>query len=48
MIEQHVKKATEHKGKEVNVHVIDKVPKRPRVVTFAYTTPNAQHYQQQV
>ena len=29
MIEQQVKKATSHKGKEADVHVIDKVPERP-------------------
>ena len=29
MIEQQVKKATSHKGKEAVIHVIDKVPERP-------------------
>ena len=48
MIEQQVKKATEHKGKEVNVHMIKKVPEGPRGVVSAYTAPNARPYQQQL
>ena len=48
MIEQQVKKATEHKGKEADVHMIDKAPKGLRGVVPAYTAPNARPYQQQV
>ena len=44
MIEQQVKKATGRKGKEADVHVIDKVPEGPRGVTFAYIAPNAGPY----
>ena len=40
MIKQQVKKATSHKGKEAEVHMIDKTPKRPRGVDSAYTTLN--------
>ena len=48
MIEQQVKKAISRKGKEADVHMIDKMPKGPRVVISTYTAPNAQSYQQQV
>ena len=44
MIEQQVKKATECKGKEADVHVIDIAPVRPRGVTSAYIAPNAWPY----
>jgi len=44
MIEQQVKKATECKGKEADVHVIDQTPEGPRGVISTYTTPNAQPY----
>jgi len=40
--------ATDRKGKEVDVHMIDKVPKRPRGITSAYTSPIARSYHQQV
>ena len=46
LIEQWVKKVIGRKGKEADVHVIDKAPERPRGVTSAYTTPNGQPYQQ--
>ena len=36
MIEQQVKKATGHKGKEADVHMVDKAPKRPRGITSTY------------
>ncbi|KAL0001305.1 hypothetical protein SO802_015086 [Lithocarpus litseifolius] len=48
MIEQQVKKAIDRKGKEANVHMIDKTPEGPRGVISAYTTSNAYLYQQQV
>ena len=41
MIEQQVRKATRCKGKEADVHMIDKAPDRPRGVVSAYTTTNA-------
>ena len=41
MIEQQVKKATEHKGKEADVHMIDKAPEGLRGVIPTYTAPNA-------
>ena len=37
---------TGHKGKEADVHMIDKALEGPRGVTFAYTAPNARPYQQ--
>ena len=40
MIEQQVKKATGRKGKEADVHVIDKAPEGPGGVTSAYAAPN--------
>ena len=46
MIEQQVKKATSRKGKEVDVHMIDKAPTGLRGVTSAYTAPTAWPYQQ--
>ena len=48
MIEQQVKKATSHKGKEADVHIIDKTLERPRGATSAYTAPTARPYHQQV
>ena len=48
MIEQQVKKATERKGKEVDVYVIDKVPEGPKGVISTYAAPNARPYSQQV
>ena len=48
MIEQQVKKATGHKGKEANVHMGEKAPERPRGITSAYTASTAWPYQQQV
>jgi len=44
MIEQQVKKATGYKGKEADVHMIEKRPKGLRGVTSTYTTLNAQPY----
>ena len=44
MIEKHVKKETGHKGKEADVHMIDKMLKWLRGVTSTYTTPNVQPY----
>ena len=41
MIEQLVKKATSCKGKEADVHMIDKMLEGPWGVVSAYTTPNA-------
>ena len=48
MIEQQVEKATDHKGKETDVHMIDKALEGLRGVVSAYTAPNARPYQQQV
>jgi len=39
-----VKKATGLKGKEVDVHMINKIPERLRGITFAYTAPTARPY----
>ena len=39
MIEKHLKKETGHKGKEADVHMIDKMLKWLRGVTSTYTTP---------
>lgn len=46
MIEQQVKKATSRKGKEVDVHMIDKAPTGLQGVTSAHTAPTAWPYQQ--
>ena len=46
MIEQHVKKVTRRKGKEINVHMVDKAPEGPIGVVFAYIVSNARPYQQ--
>jgi len=48
MIEQQVKKAIGHKGKEADVHMVDKAPKRPQGITSAYLALTAQPYWQQV
>ena len=48
MIEQQVKKATTCKGKEADVHMIDKTPKGLRGVNSAYAASTALPYQQQV
>ena len=48
MIEQQVKKATNRKGKEVDVHMIARTPKRPKGSTSIYATPIVQPYLQQV
>ena len=48
MIEQQVKKATRQKGKEADVHMIDKAPEGLKGVVPANTTLNARPYQQQV
>ena len=40
MIEQLVKKATSCKGKEADVHMIDKMLEGPRGVVSAYIAPN--------
>ena len=48
MIEQQVKKATACKGKEADVHMIDKTPKGLRGVNSAYAASIALPYQQQV
>ena len=42
-----MKKATGRKGKEVDVHVIGKMPKGPRGVISAYIAPNARPCEQQ-
>ena len=42
MIEQQVKKATGCKGKEADVHVIDKTLERLRGIVSTYIAPNAQ------
>ena len=34
MIEQQVKKATGHKGKEADVHMVDKALEKPRGITW--------------
>ena len=46
MIEQQVKKATGRKGKEVDVHMIARTPKRPKGSTSIYVTPIVQPYLQ--
>jgi len=43
-----VKKATDHKGKEANVQMIDKTLERSSGFISTYTTLNAWPYQQQV
>ena len=43
-----MKKETGCKGKEADVHMIDKKLEGPRGVISAYTASNAQPYQQQV
>ena len=48
MIEQQVKKEILHKGKEADIHMIDKAPEGLRGIVPAYTAPNAWPYQQQV
>ena len=48
MIEQQVKKATGHKGKEADVHVIDKTLEGLRGIVYAYIALNARPYLQQV
>ena len=48
MVEQHVKRKTGCKTKEVDVHMIDNESKRPRGITSAYATLAARPYQQQV
>ena len=47
MFEQQVMKMTNHKGKEVNVHMIDNASERPRDIIAAYANPVARPYQQQ-
>ena len=44
MIKQQVKKATECKGKEADVHMVDKAPKRPWGITSTYIALIAQPY----
>ena len=48
MIEQQVKKVIGRKGKEADVHMIDKAPEGPKGVTFAYIAPAVRPFQQQV
>jgi len=47
MVEQLVKKMTNHKGKEADVHMIDNASERPRDIIVAYANPAARPYQQQ-
>ena len=44
IIEKQVKKATSYKGKEVGVHMIDKMPKGPRGIVSNYIASNARPY----
>ena len=46
MIEQQVKKEIWRKGKEADIHMIDKAPEGLRGVIPAYTARNAWPYQQ--
>jgi len=39
-----VEKATDHKGKETDVHMINKAPEGLKVVVSTYTAPNARPY----
>ena len=48
MIEQQGKTAISHKGKEDDVHLIDKTSEGSRGVVSTYTSLNARPYQQQV
>ena len=48
MVEQQVKKMISRKTKEADVHMIDNTSERPRGITFAFATPTARPYQQQV
>ena len=48
MTEQQVKKATDHKGMETDVHMVEKARERPKGITSAYTGPTVQPYQQHV
>ena len=43
-----MKKTTKRKGKEADVHMVDKALKGPRGATSTYTALNAWPYQQQV
>ena len=36
------------KAKEADIHIIDNASERPKGITFAYATPSARPYQQQV
>ena len=47
MVEQQVKKMTDCKTKEADIHMVDSASERPRGVTFAYATPATRPYQQQ-
>ena len=47
MVEQQVKKMTDRKTKEADVHMVDNASERPRGITSAYATPTARPYQQQ-
>ena len=44
MVEQQVKKMTDRKIKEADVHMVDNASKRPRGVTSAYATTIARPY----
>ena len=46
MVEQKVKKMTDRKTKEVDVHMIDNASERPRGITVAYAILVARPYQQ--
>ena len=46
MVEQQVKKMTDRKTKEADVHMVDNASKRPTSITAAYATPTARPYQQ--
>ena len=47
MVEQQVKKMTDLKTKEADVHMVDNALERPRGITTAYATLVARPYQQQ-
>ena len=47
MVKQQVKKMTDRKTKEANVHMVNNPSERPKGVASTYATPAAKPYQQQ-
>ena len=46
MVEQKVKRMTDRKTKEADVHMVDNASERPRGVAPTYATPATKPYQQ--